>query len=151
MSISTMDDYTELLESAINQAKAKAPQAADELRSCASRASRAVAEVTEGTAVLELVPINQGKENASIFQLQLRKVESESPPSDLGIYQVTAAGYPIFKWYSRGAWESRPEEPEEQFSSVAELDGNFRWMLSQPESRLVLLVMFFKEQNELRK
>src|SRR5262249_45503989 len=93
----------------------------------------------------ELVSINQGERPASAFQLQLRKAGSEAPPSDLGVYRVAASGYPVQRWWSRGAWEERPEAPDEEFPTAAELDGNFRWLVSSQESRLVTLVAFFQQ------
>jgi hypothetical protein len=139
-------DYAHLLREAINQAKANAPGAVDDLLRCASKAAEAVAGVTRGAAALELVPINQVEEAAPAYQLQLRKVGSEAPPSDRGVYRVTAAGYPVLRWFSRPTWESRPDKPDGQFPGFSELEGNFRWMVSKPESRLVVLVTFFQDQ-----
>ena len=147
MSTSTTD-YPHLLQDAINQAKANAPRAVDDLLRCASKAAEAVADVTAGAAALELVPINQDGSAAPTYQLQLRKVGSEAPPSDLGVYCVTAAGYPVLRWYSRNAWESRPDKPDGKYASVGDLEGNFRWMVSKPESRLVVLVTFFQQQAQ---
>jgi hypothetical protein len=62
------------------------------------------------------------------------------------VYCVTAAGYPVSRWYSRNAWEDDPEKPNEEYPSVHDLAGNFRWMISKPESRLVVLVTFFQQQ-----
>jgi hypothetical protein len=146
MSTSTAD-YGHLLREAINQAKATAPRAVDDLLRCASKAAEAVAGVTGGAAALELVPINQGADAKLAYQLQLRKVGSEAPPSDLGVYCVTAAGYPVLRWYSRKTWQSRPDTPDEEYPGVNELEGNFRWMVSKPESRLVMLVSFFQQQG----
>jgi hypothetical protein len=139
-------DYEHLLREAINQAKANAPRAIDDLLRFASKAAEAVTEVTGGAADLELVPINQGEGATQAYQLQLRKVGSEAPPSDLGVYCVTAAGYPVLRWYSRRAWESRPEKPDGEYPGASELEGNFRWMVSHPESRLVVLVTFFQQK-----
>lgn len=139
-------DYAHLLREAINQARANAPRAVDDLLRCASKAAEAVAGVTGGAAALELVPINQGEHARPTYQLQLRKVGSEAPPSDLGVYCVTATGYPVLRWHSRNSWESRPDTPDEQYPGVSELEGNFRWLVSKPESRLVLLVTFFQQQ-----
>ena len=75
-------DYEDLLREAIDQAKANAPRASDDLFRCASKATGAIAGVTGGTAALELVPINQGEHATSTYQLVLRKVGSEAPPSD---------------------------------------------------------------------
>jgi hypothetical protein len=138
-------DYEHLLNEAINQARTNAPRAVGELLRLSSTAAEAVAKVTGGAAALELVPINQEEGATPTYQLQLRKVGSEAPPSDLGVYCVTAAGYPVHRWYSRRAWESHPDEPDGQYSGVSELEGNFRWMVSNPESRLVVLVTFFQQ------
>jgi len=105
-----------------------------------------VAGVTRGAAVLELVPVEQGGGTNPTYQLQLRKVDSEAPPSDLGIYRVTETGYPVQRWYSRAKWEGNPEKPDGQYANVNDLEGNFKWMLSEPESRLVVLVNFFQQQ-----
>jgi hypothetical protein len=139
-------DYEHLLRAAINQARAKAPSAIDDLLQFSSNAAVAVAEVTGGAAALELVPVNQGETGSPTYQLQLRKVGSDAPPSDLGVYSVTATGYPVHRWHSRRAWESRPESPNDQFLSASALEGNFRWMVSDPDSRLVILVTFFQQQ-----
>ncbi len=146
MSTSSVD-YASLLQQAISQARANAPSAVNDLLRCTSKTAEAVAGVTGGAAALELVPINQGQAASPTYQLQLRKVGSEAPPSDLGVYVVTAAGYPVLRWFSRNAWESRPDRPDEQYSRVDELEGNFRWMISRPESRLVVLVTFFQQQG----
>ena len=108
MSTSTVD-YKRLLQEAIDQAKANAARAVDDLLRCASKAAEAVAGVTRGAAALELVPINQDPNARPTYQLQLRKVGSEAPASDLGVYYVTEGGYPVLRWYSRNAWESHPE------------------------------------------
>jgi len=141
-------DYTDLLREAIKQAKANAPRAVDDLVSCASRAAEAVVKATGGAAVLELILINQGENTTPTYQLQLRKVGSEAPPSDLGVYCVTAAGYPVHRWYSRNSWEAHPDNPTQQFHGVGDLESNFKWMLSKPESRLVVLVTFFQQQGQ---
>ena len=46
------------------------------------------------------------------FQLLLRRVGDHGPPSDLGVYQLAEAGYPIQRWYSRGSWEAVPDQTE---------------------------------------
>ncbi len=140
-------NYADLLRAAINQAKANAPGAVDDLLRCASTTAEAVTAVTGGAATLELVLINQGENAQPTYQFQLRKVGSEAPPSDLGVYCVTAAGYPVLKWWSRNRWESRPDTPDEHYPSISELEGNFRWMISKPESRLVVLVTFFAQEE----
>jgi hypothetical protein len=138
-------EYERLLREAINQAKASAPRAVEDLLRCSSQAAEAVAGVTGGAAALELVPINQGEDATPTYQLQLRRVGSEAPPSDLGIYRVTAAGYPVLRWYSRKSWESRPDQPDGEYPGVSELESNFRWLVSNPSSRLVVLVTFFQD------
>ncbi len=142
-------NYENLLRAAINQAKANALRAIDDLLRFSSNAAEAVAKVTGGAAALELVPINQAEGATPTYQLQLRKVGSEAPPSDLGVYRVTAAGYPVQRWYSRRTWEARPDKPDGEYPSVGELEGNFKWMVSNPESRLVVLVTFFQQKKAL--
>src|SRR5436309_2150886 len=99
-------DYQQLLHDAITQAKAGAPQVADDLHSCASAAVEAIAKVTGGAAALDLVPLPRPDETPPAFQLLLRRVGHDGPPSDLGVFQLSDAGYPIQRWYSRGNWES---------------------------------------------
>ena len=142
----TLAQFESLLREAVNKAKEAAPRAVDDLVLCASKAAEAVASVTGGAAVLEMVPVDQQDGATPTYQLQLRKVGSESPPSDLGIYQVTATGYPVLRWYSRPGWESKPEQPDQEYLTYGALEGNFKWMMSQPESRLVILVTFFQQQ-----
>lgn len=142
-------DYTGLLREAVKQAIANAPRAEDDLRRCASQAAEAVTNVTGGAAALELVPINQVEKAHPAYQLQLRKVGSEAPPSDLGVYSLTAAGYPVLRWYSRWSWGEQPDAPGNQFPNVQELEEHFKWLLSKPESRLVVLVTFFQQQATL--
>src|SRR5581483_11507966 len=101
-------EYEQLLREAITQAKVGAPRVADELRSCASRAAEAIANVTRGAAALDLVPLSRPDGSPLVFQLHLRRVGHDGPPSDLGVYQLSEAGYPIQRWYSRGSWESSP-------------------------------------------
>ena len=144
---SSAADYGRLLAEAIKQARANAPRAVDDLFRCASQAAEAVSGVTGGKAVLELVPINQGESAERTYQLQLRKVGSEAPPSDLGVYRVTAAGYPIHRWYSRNGWEDHPEKPVQESLNVGELERHFQWMISTPDSRLVVLVTFFQQKS----
>jgi hypothetical protein len=140
-------DFEKLLRQAIQKAKDSAPRAVADLHRFSSKTAEAVDRVTGGTAALDLVPINQEGGAATAFQLQLRKVNSEAPASDLGVYQVSAAGYPVHRWYSRKAWESRPDQPEQEYTGSPQLAGNFEWIVSNPESRLVVLVTFFQDQN----
>jgi len=139
-------EFENLLREAVSKAKEAAPRAVDDLVLCASNAARAVAGVTGGAATLELVPIDQTDGTTPTYQLQLRKVDSEAPPSDLGVFRVTKAGYPVLRWYSRAKWEGGPEQLDEQFATFRELEGHFKWLLSKPESRLVVLVTFFQQQ-----
>ncbi len=139
-------DYEQLLREAISQAKVGAPQVADELRSCASQAAEAIAKVTGGVAALDLIPLERPDEAPSSFQLLLRRVEHEGPPSDLGIYQLSEAGYPIQRWFSRGSWESNPNQTEHSYLNKNALEGHFRWMVSDRSSRLVVLVAFIMQQ-----
>jgi hypothetical protein len=149
----TPADFERMLREAVSKAKEAAPRAVDDLVHCASKAAEAVAGVTGSAAALELVPIDVRDEHGRRFkgatptyQLQLRKVDSEAPPSDLGIFRVTETGYPVLRWYSRAKWEGHPEKPDEQYTTISELEGNFKWMLSNPDSRLVVLVSFFQQQ-----
>ena len=121
-------------------------RAVNDLVRFSSRAATAVSSVTAGAAALELVLINQGEGAVPIYQLQLRKVGSEAPPSDLGVYRVTSAGYPILRWWSRGRWESDPEKPDQQHLNPESLENHFTWMVSNPDSRLVLLVSYFQQE-----
>jgi hypothetical protein len=143
----TPAEFESMLREAVNKAKEAAPRAVDELVRCASKAAEAVAGVTRGAAALELVPVDQRAGTGPTYQLQLRKVDSEAPPSDLGIYRVSVAGYPVLRWYSRAKWEGNPEKPDGQYTTFGELEGNFKWMLSNPESRLVVLVTFFQQEQ----
>ena len=142
----THAEFENMLRDAINKAKETAPRAVDDLVGCASKAAEAVAGVTGGAAVLELVPVDERDDSTPTYQLQLRKSGSEAPSSDLGIYRVTSAGYPVLRWYSRAKWESNPEKPDGQYNDFSALESNFKWMLSKPESRLVVLVTFFQQQ-----
>ena len=139
-------NYEQLLRKAIKDAKEAAPRAVEDLLRVASEAADAVEKVTEGTAVLEMVPLDSEEGATKAYQLQLRKTGSEAPPTDLGVYSTTTAGYPVMRWYSRRGWEDHPDEPNQQYPGSNELEGNFRWMLSNHESRLVVLLTFFQEQ-----
>ncbi len=140
-----------LLREAVAKAKEAAPHAVDDLIRCASEAGRAVAGVTGGAAALEIVPVEQLEDASPTYQLQLRKVGSEAPPSDLGIYRVSEAGYPVLRWYSRPRWERNPEKPDGQQRTTGELEGHFKWLLSDGESGLVRLVLFVQQQPALGK
>ncbi len=83
-----------------------------------------------------------------MYQLQLRKVGSEAPPSDLGVYRVTPGEYLVLRWYSYINWEAhneRPGDSDQEFSNLEELDDHFKWLVSDPKSRLVILVTFFQQ------
>ena len=140
-------DFEQLLRQAIQKAKESAPRAVADLHHFSSQAAEAVDRVTGGSAALDLVPINQESGAPTAYQLQLRKVNSEAPASDLGVYLVSTTGYPIHRWYSRKGWEARPDKPEQEFIGSPQLASNFEWIVSNPESRLVVLVTFFQEQN----
>lgn len=140
-------DYTNLLLEAVKQSKANAPRAVDDIFRCFAKAAEAVTKVTNGLAVLELVPIDES-ENPNVYQLQLRKVGSESPPSDLGVYHVSKGGYPVLRWNSRNNWETHTNRfghNDGEFPNLEELDAHFRWLVSDPKSRLVILVTFFQQ------
>ena len=139
-------NYEQLLREAISQAKVGAPQIADELRKCASQAAEAIAKVTGGAAALDLVSLPRPDGTTPAFQLLLRRIGQDGPPSDLGVYQLSEAGYPIQRWYSRGSWESSPRQSDHLHENKNALEGHFRWMVSNPSSRLVLLVAFILQQ-----
>ena len=44
-------------------------------------------------------------------------------------------------------WEDHPEKPDGLYPAVASLEGHFKWMLSNEESKLVVLVTFFQQQR----
>jgi hypothetical protein len=139
-------DYEQLLREALTQAKVGAPQVAEELRRCASRAAEAIANVTGGAAALDLIPLAAPDGAPPSFQLLLRWVGHDGPPSDLGVYQLSEAGYPIQRWYSRGSWESSPNQAEHLYENRNALEDRFRWMVSNPSSRVVVLVAFIMQQ-----
>ena len=138
-------EYEHLLSEAVNQAKAKAPRATDDLFRFSSRAAEAVDSVTGGAAALELVPMNSDGSAAPTYQLQLRKVGSEAPPSDLGVYSLSPAGYPVRHWYSRTSWEFNQDRSDGTYHNVTEMEGHFRSLVSDPDSRLVFFVSFFQQ------
>ena len=142
----TPAEFEIMLREAVSKAIEAAPRAVDDLVLCASKAAEAVARVTKDAAALELVPVEREAGTTPTYQLQFRKVDSEAPPSDLGIYRVTEAGYPVQRWYSRAKWEGHPEQPDGEYTTYGGLEGNFKWMLSNPDSRLVSLVTFFQQQ-----
>jgi hypothetical protein len=62
------------------------------------------------------------------------------------VYQLSEAGYPIQRWYSLGSWESSPNQSDHLHENKSALEGHFRWMVSNPSSRLVVLVAFIMQQ-----
>ena len=140
-------DFERLLREAVDQAAAKAPEANEDLLRLASEAADAVSKVTEGAAILELVPMDVGNDPRPTYQLQLRRDRSEAPASDLGVFRLSEAGYPVHRWGSRRNWESRPEAPDNEHLNVQNLTDNFNWMLSKPDSKLVVLVNYLRQSN----
>jgi hypothetical protein len=142
----SVQEYEQLLREAITRAKVETPQVADDLRRCASQAAEAIAKVTDGSAALDLIPLSRPDGTPPAFQLLLRRLGHDGPQSDLGVYQLSEAGYPIQRWYSQGSWESSPDQPEHLYENKSGLEGHFRWMVSNPSSRLVVLVAFIIQQ-----
>lgn len=140
-------DFERLLREAVDQAAANAPQANEDLLRLASWAADAVSKVTEGAATLELVPIDVGDDPRPTYQLQLRRDSSEAPASDLGVFRLSEAGYPIYRWATRRNWELRPEAPDNEHINVQNLTDNFNWMLSKPDSKLVVLVNYLRQRK----
>ncbi len=140
-------DFESLLREALDRAAANAPQANQDLIRLASEAADAVLKVTEGIATLELTPINGDQDSRLTYQLQLRRNNSEAPASDLGVYQLSEAGYPIHRWSLRGNWESRPENPDSEQFNLENLKDHFRWMLSTPDSKLVVLINYLQQNR----
>ncbi len=140
-------DFERLLREALDQAVANAPQANEDLLRLASEAADAVSKVTDGAATLELVPIDLGDDHPPTYQLQLRRNQSDAPASDLGVFRLSETGYPVHRWASRRNWESRPEEPDNEHMSVNNLTDNFNWMLSRPDSKLVVLVNYLRRRH----
>jgi hypothetical protein len=139
-------DYAQLLREAITQAKVGAPQVVEDLRTCASRAAEAIANVTNGAAALDLIPLPRPDGTPPAFQLLLRRVRVDGQPSDLGVLQLSEAGYPIQRWYSKANWERDPIQFDQLHDSKSSLEGYFRWLVSHPSSRLVILVAFIIQQ-----
>lgn len=139
-------DYEQLLREAIIQAKVEAPQVSDDLRRCASEAAEAIAKVTGGAAALDLTVLPRPDGDPPAYQLLLRRVGHDDPPADLGVYQMSEAGYPVQRWYSRGSWESDPNQTDHLYENKNALEGHFRWMISNASSRLVVLIAFIMQQ-----
>ena len=99
MSTSTRD-YEQLLRNALTHAKITS-EAANDLHSFASQADAAIYKVTDGAANLELILLDN---LPPPYQLRLRRVGIdgifEEQWSDLGVYQLSDAGYPVRHWYS---------------------------------------------------
>lgn len=118
--------------------------AVDDLNRCVSQANEVVARLTDEACILELVPI---KNTETAYKLQFRKIDSESPPSDLGVYNITTTGYPIERWYSLMNWEKN-ELITTYFDTVSAVESHFNWLASSPSSRLMLLIRWYKENHE---
>jgi hypothetical protein len=140
------EDYGALLRGAIKKAREEAPKVVDDLIRLSSNAAAAVADVTKGLAALEMSPQEKPKDSPAVFQLTFRKVKSDAPPTDLGIYRVTEAGYPVVRWFTKGRWEAAPAAPDETFMNPGSMEGHFKWLISNPQSRVVVLVAYFLEQ-----
>jgi hypothetical protein len=135
--------FEEMLRGALEKARERAPEANNDLIKLTSEASNAVSRVSGGVARLELSPINVAGDDRPTYQLQLRRNDdSEAPWSDLGVFRLSETGYPIDRWPSRGNWDSNPDRPDRQHTNVADLKGNFEYMLSVPDSRLVVLLNY---------
>jgi hypothetical protein len=139
-------DFSELLQNAVQNARASAPRAVDDLVRLSSRTADAVAKVTGGEGVLELAPLPPSLAPAGVYQLYLRRRGSDAPPSDLGVYQMTAAGYPILRWSALRRWEEQRDKPDAVIESETHLEGDFRFLLTSPVSRLVTLVAFLQQR-----
>jgi hypothetical protein len=140
-------EFERLLRQAVDQAKANAQQAEKDLLRLTSEAADAVSNVTEGAATLELIPIDVSPDTRPTYQLQLRRNKSEAPASDLGVFRLSETGYPVHRWPSRRNWESQSENPEQEHSALPDLKGNFDWMLSKPNSKLVVLVNHLRQSK----
>ena len=143
-------EFEKMLREALSQAIAKAPQAKDDLFRIASEAGDAVKKVAEGSAALELVPIDVENDPRPTYQLQLLRLDSESARSDLGVFRLSASGYPIQRWASKSNWNLNPEKPEREHMNVVDLKGNFNYMLSNPDTKLVTLINHLRAMKEIR-
>lgn len=139
-------DFETLLRGAVEQARANAPQALEDLIRLSSQATNAVAAVTAGGGILELIPVAPTDGKARIYQLQFRRRGSDAPPADMGVFQVTDTGYPILRWWSRRNWEDRPDRHDRECLTPSELESVFSWLLSHPTSKLVVLVTFLQQR-----
>lgn len=136
--------FDDLLRQAIDQAKRAAPRAADDLFRCSSEVAAAVERVTGGSVRLELSDAERPDGPTPTFLLQLFRVGSEAPPTDLGVYALAATGYPVQRWYSRQKWETNAKEPTQLIKNRSEMEHHFRWLISDADSRLVTLVAYFQ-------
>ena len=143
-------DFERLLREAIDQATANAPEANKDLIRISSEVSDAVSNVTDGAAILELVPIDVGDDTRTTYQLQLRRNQSEAPASDLGVFRLSLSGYPVHRWGSRRSWEANPDKPENEHFNASDIQGNFNWMLSKPDSKLVVLVNSLRSNRDIK-
>jgi hypothetical protein len=132
--------FERMLRQALDEAIAHAPQARDDLFRIASEAGAAVKKVTDGAATLELVPVDVGKDSRPTYQLQLVTLDGESSRSDLGVFRLSATGYPVQRWASKHTWMKNPEKPEREHNNNQDLSGNFEYMLSTPTSKLVVII-----------
>jgi hypothetical protein len=140
-------DFEKLLREAIDKARQTAQRASDDLYRYSSEVAEAVDRVTGGFGKLELVPVNSPNKTEVAYQLLLRKVGSESPASDLGVYVPAEAGYPIRRWVNRASWETEHDRPGDTFLNPPAVEGHFKWLTSNPNSRLVILVAFLQQQQ----
>ncbi|MHC5540733.1 hypothetical protein ACYOEI_21140 [Singulisphaera rosea] len=140
------NDFENLLREALDKAAANESQANEDLVRLASQAADAVSKVTDQAATLELVPIVSDGDPCTTYQLQLRRDRSDAPASDLGIFRLSEAGYPIERWGSRRGWEDRPESPDSTHSDINDVNSNFIWLLSRPESKLVVLINSLRQK-----
>jgi hypothetical protein len=143
-----LTDFERQLREALDKATENAPQANEDLVRFASEAAEAVLNVTDGLAILELHPIISDEDQRMTYQLRLRTKNSEAPASDLGVFCLSEAGYPVLRWSSKRNWEARPDKPDLEHFNVNDIKGNFAWMLSKPDSKLVLLVNSLRARDK---
>ena len=136
-------DFESLLRKAVNDRKKVAPGAGTDLTELASEANNAIMAFTKNAATLRLEEIGSNDSGSPTFQLVLREVGGDGPPSDFGVYRLSSAGYPIRRWYSRENWLARPKRADVKLMDRDELVNNFKYLVSNPKSRLVALISFF--------
>lgn len=140
-------DWEKLLRDAIEEAKAAHPMVIDDLVRSVSKATEAITKVTNGMVVLELAPIPAvDQEQRPVFRLELKTKTGDARPASLGIYRLSDAGYPVERWWSEQRWKSHRNEANEVFSNLGALEGHFKWMVSNPSSRLVTLITYYLQQ-----